>query len=160
MAMNMLFTGSPQAAPPRIEGPLFEQVTALPALDAAWRRVKRNGGAPGGDGVGIDGFARDAGRRLRALHTDLRSGNYRPGPLRRVAVPKPQGGERVLAIPCIADRIIQGAVAGLLTEILDGLMHSGSFGYRPGRSVGQAVALVSGLRDQGLKHIVDADIRK
>lgn len=145
---------------PVLEGRLFEAATARAALAAAWKRVRANRGAPGGDRQVIADFARRAERHLDALHGGLREGNYRPGPVRRVAIPKPDGGTRTLAIPCVADRIVQTAVASLLARRCDGWMHPHSFAYRPGRSVDQALATLVGLRDQGFRHIVDGDIRR
>lgn len=114
---------------------LFEQITALIALEAAWGRVRENGGAAGGDGESVAEFDAQAPTRLLALHRALRSGRYHPGPHRVVPIPKRSGGVRPLSIPCVADRVVHTAIAQALTPMLDRGMADGSFGYRPGRSV-------------------------
>nr|WP_269432968.1 reverse transcriptase domain-containing protein [Aliiruegeria sabulilitoris] len=92
---------------------------------------------------------------LDALVREVRRGRYQPGPLRAVPIPKRDGSTRVLRIPCLRDRVLQGAVASVLVPVLDPLMHPGSFAYRPGRSV--PLALRSLRRGQGWA--LDADIR-
>ncbi|HRD78528.1 MAG TPA: reverse transcriptase domain-containing protein, partial [Hyphomicrobiaceae bacterium] len=103
-------------------------------------------------------FAANAPQRLVRLRAALRDGSYRPRALRRVAIPKDDGGERVLAIPAVVDRIAQTAIAQALTPWLEREFEDSSFGYRPGRSVQDAVRRVSELRAAGLTHVVDADI--
>lgn len=139
---------------------LFERVTRLDTLETAWGRVLRNAGAAGGDGVTVGVFAQGVPSRLLSLHRELRSGAYRPGPLRRLSVPKPDGSFRPLAIPPVVDRVAQTAAALVLTPLLDGEMEEASFGYRPGRSVQQAVARVALWRDRGHGWVVDADIER
>jgi CRISPR-associated protein Cas1 len=92
------------------------------------------------------------------LSTALREGSYRPGPLRHAAIPKANGGQRALTIPCVRDRVAQSAVAQVLTPRLDEEMEDASFGYRPGRGVADAVARVELLRRQGFVWTLDADI--
>ena len=121
-------------------------------------RVRANGGGPGGDGETIGDFADDLEGELEALARDLTSGVYRPGPLRRVRIPKPGGKERELAIPCVRDRTVQSALHDLLQPTFEAEFEESSFGYRPGRSVRRAVAMVERLRDAGYTHVVDADI--
>jgi group II intron reverse transcriptase/maturase len=135
-----------------------EAAFAPAALHDAWRRVRANGGGPGGDGDTIDSFARQLDRRLAALAADLASGRYRPGPLRRVAIAKPAGGKRELAIPCLRDRVAQTALLNALTPQLDHRMSETSFAYRPGRSVAQALAAARTQVAQGRRIVVDADI--
>jgi CRISPR-associated protein Cas1 len=129
-------------------------------LAEAWRRVHRNAGAAGADGVSVETFAATAAIRLKALHDGLRAGDYRPGPVRRVEIPKPGGGVRPLDIPCVVDRVAQGAVALTLLGPLDAEMEEASFAYRPGRSVRQAVERIDLLRRQGFTQVVDADIER
>ncbi|HRQ80377.1 MAG TPA: reverse transcriptase domain-containing protein, partial [Azospirillaceae bacterium] len=126
---------------------------------AAWRRVRRNQGAAGGDGVALAAFERDLDRQLDGLRAAVLDGTYRPGPLRRVAIAKPDGGARVLAIPCVGDRVLQTAMAAALEKRLEPRFHDASFGYRPGRSVAAAVACVRRHIRAGRHWAVDADIR-
>lgn len=139
---------------------LFESATRLDRLEEAWQRVRLNQGAAGGDGQTVAAFERTAAARLLALHRDLRSGRYVPGPIRRVEIPKPDGGSRPLAIPCVVDRVAQTATALTLGPVLDPEFNEASFGYRPGRSVEQAVARVRHWRDQGYLWVVDGDIKR
>ena len=96
--------------------------------------------------------------RLAALSKDLMDGAYWPKPTRMVAIPKRGGGLRHLIIPSIVDRVAQTAAAAVLTPILDEEFSDASFGYRPGRSVQQAVRRVALLRREGYRWIVDGDI--
>jgi CRISPR-associated protein Cas1 len=139
---------------------MFEAITSLSTLEAAWEKVKDNAGAAGGDGETVGAFAAEAPSRLLALHRDLRSGRYHPGPNRVVLIPKRSGGTRPLSIPCVQDRVVHTAIALVLTPHLDALMAEGSFGYRPGRSVRQAVARIEQFRDAGYQWVIDADIER
>ncbi|WP_187970849.1 CRISPR-associated endonuclease Cas1 [Aquibium microcysteis] len=130
------------------------------ALRAAWEKVSRNGGAAGGDGIGVEAFAANVVRRLADLRLDIERGSYGPGPVRRVLVPKKSGGERPLDIPCVRDRIVHTALAAALGPLLDAEFEPGSFGYRPGRGVRHAVDRIGYLRRQGFSHVVDADIER
>ena len=139
---------------------MFDAATSVPALTEAWIKTLRKGGGPGGDGETIERFARQAEFRIARLAHELQADLYRPGPLRRVSVPKRSGeGMRVLSIPCVVDRIAQRATAAVLSAALEPQFSDASFGYRPGRSVGQAVARVDALRRQGFTWVVDADIK-
>ncbi len=137
---------------------VFEQAVSLAGLGKGWERVRDNAGSAGGDGITIEVFARNAAERIAALSGALRDGSYRPGPLRLALIDKTSGGKRKLSIPCVRDRIAQSAVAQILTPLLDAEMEEGSFGYRPGRSVAEAVRRVEALRRQGFIWTVDADI--
>lgn len=139
---------------------LFEAATRLDRLEEAWQRVRLNQGAAGGDGETVGAFAAGAPHRLIALHRALRDGSYTPGPIRRVDIAKPDGGVRPLAIPSVVDRIAQSAVALTLGPVFDAGFSDDSFGYRPGRSVDQAVARVRHWRDQGYRWVVDGDIER
>lgn len=140
-------------------GHLYDRVAAPATLRAAWAKVHANGGAAGGDGVSVERFALVAESLIERLSRDLRSGTYRPGPARRVLVPKKSGGVRPLDIPCVGDRVVQGAATLVLDPVLDPHMEDASFAYRKGRSVARAVARVAALRRQGFTHVVDGDIR-
>ncbi|MEQ8585019.1 MAG: CRISPR-associated endonuclease Cas1 [Thalassobaculaceae bacterium] len=139
---------------------LFDRITRLDSLEAAWNRVRANAGAAGGDGVTVERFAMDAADRLMRLGGQLRNGSYSPGPIRRIEIPKPDGGLRPLAIPSVADRVAQTAAATALTPILDPEMEESSFAYRAGRSVAQAVTRISALREAGYEWVVDGDIER
>lgn len=98
---------------------LFEAVTRLDRLEQAWQRVRLNPGAAGGDRETVAAFDASAALRLVTLQRTLRDGSEEPGPIRHVDIPKPSGGVRPLAIPCVVDRVAQTAVAMTLDPVLD-----------------------------------------
>lgn len=150
---------SPKRLPHPLDGvALFHDVTAPMALVAGWQRVFENGGAAGGDGVGLIQFSINVGEKIAALSRSLRDGSYAPGPLRQVDIPKTNGGKRRLTIPPIVDRVAQSAAAQVLSPLLDREFEDASFGYRAGRSVADAVRRVEELRRAGFVWTVDADI--
>ncbi len=128
------------------------------ALRTAWRRVWTNRGSPGGDGITVEIFFGRADQELDALSVDIRTGRYRPGPLRRVSIPKPNGGTRTLAIPCVRDRVAQSATLLVLQPSLERRQSAASFAYRPMRGVGDALAAVRRAHTAGLAWTLEADI--
>ena len=143
----------------RLDGKaLFEEAVSAGRLLTAWSKVRANAGASGGDGVSISRFERGVERRLIALSASLRDGDYQPGPLREVDIPKRIGGVRRLRIPCIADRVVQTSIHQVLGPHLEEEFEEASFGYRPGRGVRDAVRRVSALREAGYEWLLDADI--
>lgn len=129
------------------------------ALWRAFRRIKRSA-APGVDGVTVESYERALRANLRDLHTRLHTGIYRPQPVRRVYIAKADGGQRPLGVPALADKIVQGAVAEVLSAIYEGDFVDFSYGFRPGRNPHQAlVALRAGLMQEQINWVLDADIR-
>ncbi len=125
----------------------------------AWVKVQANGGAPGVDAVSITDFADHERDNLFKLWNRMSSGCYQPGPVRAVEIPKDHGaGVRVLGVPNVADRIAQTAAAMLLEEKLEPIFHRDSYGYRPGRSALDALA-VTRKRCWQQDWVVDLDIR-
>lgn len=147
---------SPVLTPPA--GTLLSQCCAEGALADAWAKVHENAGCPGVDGVSVEAFHQQALSRLAELRCAVQEGRYRPQPLLGVAIPKRSGGQRLLSIPTLTDRVLQTAVAQLLTRLIDPDFDDASFAYRTGRSVRQATARIVACRDQGLCWVVDADI--
>ncbi|WGD28404.1 CRISPR-associated endonuclease Cas1 [Ancylobacter sp. WKF20] len=139
---------------------IFENLCTPAALLAGWARVLANVGGPGGDRVTVHSFGHNLDGEIARLRADLASGAYRPGPLRRTAIPKRSGGSRPLAIPCVRDRVAQSALRLLLEPRLEPTFSDASFGYRPGRGVTEAVARVQELYREGYRHVVDADIER
>lgn len=137
---------------------LFERITRLDTLDAAWAKVRSNGGCAGGDGMSIEMFQARSAKELILLSAAMRGGRYRPGDYRLLRIDKKGGGTRPLAIPSIIDRVAQTACAATLGPILDATFADGSFGYRPGRGVADAVRAVSEWRKRGYEWVVEADI--
>ncbi len=108
----------------------------------AWEKVRANNGAPGVDAVSIAEFANDERNNLYKLWNRMSSGSYMPGPVRAVEIPKDHGaGVRILGVPNTADRVSQTAAAMLLEEKLEPIFHPDSYGYRPGRSAHDALAV-------------------
>lgn len=137
---------------------IFQTITSEAALRAAWARVRSNGGGAGGDGLDLATFGGSLDVRLADLSLRLRDGSYRPGPLRDVPMRRTDGRIRHLRIPCISDRVIQTACQALLSERLDPKLSAASFGYRPSRSVDQALGAVRNLIDKRASWVFDADI--
>ncbi len=137
---------------------LMEQVADPANLNAAWKRVRENGGAPGIDGITVGVFPEQAKPRSEALRRELLEGSYRPSPLRRVKIPKPSGGERLLGIPTVQDRVVQQAFLQVLQPILDPTFSENSYGFRPNRSAHQAVAIAQAYIQQGYNWVVDFDL--
>ena len=136
---------------------MCRQLCEVKTLRAAWERVRRNGAAAGGDGETRAAFEHDLDARLARLVEELRSRRYRPGPLRRVPLRRPDGRIRWLRIPGLADRVVQTACQRLLSGRLDARMSSASFGYRPARSVAAALQRLRKL-GRGGAWVLDADI--
>ena len=138
---------------------LFVHVTKMETLEAAYRLAKRNGGAPGLDhptfnaieAAGVDAFLLD-------LRDELLSGGYQPQPNRRVAIPKGNGKVRVLQIPCIRDRVVQGALKLVLEAIFEADFCPNSHGFRPRRSPHGALAEVRRSVLRRMSGVIDVDL--
>ena len=147
------------AAPLPPVGTQLEAVLDRSNLLAAFGHVAENGGCRGADGVTIGEFRARLAEGLDFLEASLRRRVYVPFPLLRIEVPKRSGqGVRVLAIPTVRDRVLQTAVDRIVRPIFEAEYEASSFAYREGRSVGDAVARVVELRDQGFLYAVDADV--
>jgi RNA-directed DNA polymerase len=139
---------------------LMEEVCERENLVRAWQRVRGNKGAPGIDGMTIE----DAKSYLREHWPDIRSqllsGTYRPQPVRRVEIPKPDGGVRKLGVPRVVDRLIQQALLQVLQKRWDPTFSEHSYGFRPKRSAHQAVAQAQAYVAEGYSVVVDLDLEK
>jgi len=140
---------------------LYDRIYRLDVLTAAWWLVMKNDGAPGVDGVAcqdiIDGPG--AGTFLKALQEELRTKLYRPSPVKRVYIPKPDGRQRPLGIPTIKDRIVQTAVALILGPIFEADFLDCSYGFRPGKNAQQAIDAIRQHLGAGLREVYDADLK-
>ena len=121
---------------------VMDKVYAPATLAAAWAKVQANGGAAGVDRQSIERFAAHADEYVAELSRALRAGDYRPAAIRRVEIPKGNGGMRPLGIPTVKDRIAQTAVKFVLEPILEARFHPASFGFRPGRGAKDALRVV------------------
>ena len=157
--------GSDEALRPRPEpedtGPgLLHAVLARGNMQQAWKRVRANKGAAGVDGLSIDETAELLCSEWPSIREQLLHGTYRPQPVRRVMIPKPDGGERELGIPTVTDRLIQQALLQVLQPLLDPTFSQHSYGFRPGRSAHQAVLAAQTYVQQGRRIVVDVDLEK
>ena len=129
-------------------------------LQQAFKRVRANKGAAGVDGLDIDETARHLVTAWPTLREQLLRGTYRPSPVRRVTIPKPDGGERELGIPTVTDRLIQQALLQVLQPILDPTFSKHSHGFRPGRRAHDAVLAAQAHVQSGRRVVVDVDLEK
>ena len=139
---------------------LLEKILEKDNLNRAFKRVKANKGAPGVDGMTIDETLQWLKEHNHELVDRIRRGKYTPKPVRRVEIPKPDGGIRKLGIPTVTDRIIQQAMAQQMMPIFEPLFTDGSYGYRPGRSAKDAIRKVKEYAEQGYTHAVSLDLSK
>lgn len=140
---------------------LLEMILDRDNLNRAYKRVKRNHGAPGIDGMTVEESLPWLREHKEELLQSIREGKYRPNPVRRKEIPKPDGsGVRKLGIPTVIDRIIQQAIAQKLQPIFEPLFSDGSYGYRPKRSAQQAIRKVKEYAEQGCTHAVEVDLSK
>ncbi|MEU7882492.1 group II intron reverse transcriptase/maturase [Microbispora bryophytorum] len=127
-------------------------------LGRALRRVEANRGAPGVDGMTAAELRPWLREHWQQVREALDAGTYRPLPVRRVVIPKPGGGERLLGVPTVLDRLVQQAIAQILTPIFDPHFSGASFGFRGGKSAHQAVRATRRCIDDGLRWVVDVDL--
>jgi RNA-directed DNA polymerase len=137
---------------------LYDRLVRPDVLRRAWQEVRANGGSAGVDGIGIEDVERDGVERfLDELASDLRARRYRPKPVLRVYIPKPDGRERPLGIPTVRDRVVQQAAKLVMEPVFEAGFRDCSYGFRPRRNAGQAVAAVKAALVRGW-WVVDADI--
>ena len=129
-------------------------------LQRALKRVRANKGVAGVDGLDIDQTVAHLRTVWPAIREQLLSGTYRPSPVRRVTIPKPEGGERELGIPTVTDRLIQQALLQVLQPILDPTFSEHGYGFRPGRNAHDAVLAAQSYVQSGRRIVVDVDLEK
>ena len=139
---------------------LMEEVCERENLKEALRQVKGNKGSAGVDGITVNQLSDYLKQHWPAIREQLLSGTYEPKPVRRVEIPKPDGGVRKLGIPTVLDRFIQQAVMQVLQRQWDSTFSDHSYGFRPGRSAHQAVAQAQQYIAKGYDWVIDLDLEK
>lgn len=139
---------------------LLYRALARGNLQRAWKRVKANKGAAGVDGLSIEQTAERLLTEWAGIRAQLLSGLYRPSPVRRVMIAKPDGSQRELGIPTVTDRLIQQALLQVLQPLLDPGFSEHSYGFRPGRRAHDAVLAAQAYVQSGRRIVVDVDLEK
>ena len=152
--------GTGSAKPKVGSGTLLEAALTRENLQAAWKRVKANKGAAGVDGLDIERTAQLLRTTWSQTRQMLLAGTYRPQPVRRVMIPKPDGSQRELGIPTVLDRLIQQALLQVLQPLIDPTFSEHSHGFRPGRRAHDAVKAARAYVQTGKRVVVDVDLAK
>lgn len=139
---------------------LMEQILSKDNLNAAYLQVVRNKGAAGIDGMTVEELGSYLSENGKNIREELRTRKYKPQPVRRVEIPKPESGTRKLGVPTVVDRFVQQAVAQVLTPIFEEQFHDHSYGFRPDRCAQQAVLKALEMLNDGHSWIVDIDLEK
>jgi group II intron reverse transcriptase/maturase len=139
---------------------LMEMACERRNLLAALKRVRRNAGSPGIDGMTVEALSEHLRVHWPRLREELLAGRYQPQPVRRMAIPKPGGGERELGIPTVLDRFIQQALLQVLQPLFDPTFSDASYGFRPGRRAHDAVRRAQAYVQEGRNIVVDVDLEK
>lgn len=139
---------------------MLEQMLQRENLVQAYKRVKQNKGAPGVDGVTVEQLQEHLWQHWDMVKNQLLAGTYQPMPVKRVEIPKPGGGVRMLGIPTVMDRFIQQALLQIMTPIFDPGFSENSFGFRPGRRAHDAVIKAQSYIREGYRWVVDMDLEK
>jgi RNA-directed DNA polymerase len=137
---------------------LLEQMIERGNLNAAWKQVRRNKGAAGVDGLDFERTATLIRKEWEKIKVRLLAGRYRPEPVRRVEIPKANGGKRLLGVPTILDRLLQQAALQVLGPLFEPHFSEHSYGFRPGRSAHQAVLAAREHQRAGKRWVVDIDL--
>lgn len=139
---------------------LLEEILSRENMQLAYKRVKANKGAGGVDGITIEEVDKYLKENWEDIQEKIRRRKYKPKPVKRVEIPKPNGGVRNLGIPTVADRIIEQAIAQRLTPIVEPHFSEYSYGFRPGRRAQQAVIKLLEYFNDGYTYVVDIDLEK
>jgi len=139
---------------------LMEEICDPGNLREAYKRVKANKGSPGVDGMNVAELAGYLREHIGKIKEQLLEGTYKPGPVKRVEIPKPGGGRRKLGIPTVVDRFVQQAILQVLQSRWDPTFSEHSYGFRPGRTAHQAVAQAQEYIAEGYEVVVDMDLEK
>lgn len=139
---------------------LIEQLVERSNMNKAYARVMRNKGAAGIDDIPVESLMPYLHEKWPEITEQLLKGHYKPKPVRKVEIPKPDGGRRQLGIPTVLDRLIQQAIHQILSPIFEPTFSENSYGFRPGRSAQQAVQRAKEYQGEGKRWVVDMDLAK
>lgn len=140
---------------------LLEKILNKDNLNEAYKRVKKNKGAGGIDGMQVENLQTHLRQNQKQLLQKIREGKFKPNPVRRVEIPKEEKGKvRELGIPTAVDRVVQQAIAQVLSPIFEKQFHDNSYGFRPNRSAHHALKECQKLAEQGYLYVVDMDLEK
>jgi group II intron reverse transcriptase/maturase len=139
---------------------LLEKIVSRDNMNEAFKRVKANKGSHGIDGMGVDRLLQYLQENGEAIKQSILDGTYRPNPVRRVEIPKENGKKRNLGIPTVVDRVIQQAIAQVLTPVYEKQFSENSFGFRPRRSAHEAIRRSQNNIAEGYTYVVDMDLEK
>ena len=157
---NKLYLTAKKCASRRFHA-LYDKVYRDDVLFEAWKRVKANKGSSGVDGIGIEDIeAIGIEKYLTDIKAELADGRYKPSPVKRVMIPKPDGSKRPLGIPTVKDRIVQMAAKIAIEPVFEADFRDCSYGFRPKRSAKQALEKVRKACNNKGYYVVDADIEK
>lgn len=158
------YVGAPNVNPrdrkERTSARLLDRILQRDNLNRAYLQVERNHGAPGIDGMTVKEALPWLKEHKEELLESIRNGSYKPSPVRRKDISKPDGGTRQLGIPTVIDRVIQQAIAQILIPIYEPQFSDASYGYRPGRNAKQAIRKVKKYAEEGYTHAVQVDLSK
>lgn len=139
---------------------LIEQILDKSNVRVAFEKVIANNGAPGIDGMKVENLRDYMNANWRSIKESILDRSYKPAPVRRMEIPKPNGGVRKLGIPTVVDRTLQQSIVQILTPVFEAEFQDNSYGFRPGRSCGQAVQKLMEYLNEGYEWIVDIDLEK
>ena len=139
---------------------LMKQILSRENMLLALKRVEQNKGSHGVDKMPVQNLRKHIVENWESIKEAILKGTYEPQPVRRVEIPKPDGGVRLLGIPTVTDRFIQQAIAQVLTTIYDPTFSEHSYGFRPNRSAHDAVRKAKGYIREGYRWVVDMDLEK
>lgn len=139
---------------------LMERILSRENLLSALKRVERNKGSHGVDEMPVQNLRKHILEHWESMKMELLEGTYKPQPVRRVEIPKPDGGVRLLGIPTVTDRLIQQAIAQVLTTLYDPTFSEHSYGFRPKRSAHGAIRKAKGYMQEGNRWVIDIDLEK
>jgi RNA-directed DNA polymerase len=140
---------------------LIDKIYREENLRQAFIQVKKNHGAPGEDGETVENFAYKLDENIKRLHEELKTDTYKPSPVKRVEIDKPDGGKRPLGLPTVRDKVVQQAIVNIIEPHFDKDFHPSSYGYRKNHSQHQAVTKAEQFMNKyELSHVVDMDLSK